>query len=124
MRTLLLTSAAIAAFATSAHAVDLGHGFSFNGKLETAYAIDAEKTTSVATPSITYAWSNITVKAGSDFKLWDNDWVGHDAFDTLPTVDVEAVIAARDNLELKAVTAYDLDTHNRAEITLTAKLSF
>ena len=117
MRNVLITSAAIVAFATSAHAVDLGNGFSFNGKLVTAYTVDAEDFTSVATPSISYDWNNLTLKAGSDFTVWNNEWAAHDMFDVRPTVDLEAVLAARDNLELKAVTAYDLQAHNRAEIT-------
>ena len=45
-------------------------------------------------------------------------------FDVKPTIDFEAILAAQDDLELKAETTYDMEAKNRGEITLTATLSF
>ena len=124
MRNLLLTSAAIVAFATTASAIDLGNGFSAGTDVVAAYTVDAADMTTVVTPTLSYGWDNFTLNASTDLSVWNNGWAGHQTFDARPTIDFEAILAAQDNLELKAVTSYDMQAKNRGEITLSAKLSF
>ena len=124
MRNLLLTSAAIVAFATTASAIDLGNGFSAGTDVVAAYTVDAFDMTTVVTPTLSYDWDNLTLNASTDLSVWNNGWAGNQMFDVKPTIDFEAILAAQDDLELKAETTYDMQAKNRGEITLTATLSF
>tara|TARA_B110000503_G_scaffold138282_1_gene224190 strand:- start:1400 stop:1840 length:441 start_codon:yes stop_codon:yes gene_type:complete len=124
MRNLLLTSAAIVAFATAASATELGYGFSLGADVATSYTVDAEDFTSVVTPTLSYGWNDLTLNASTDLSVWNNGWAGHQMFDVKPTIDLEAVYAVQDDLKLKAATTYDLEADGRGEITLTATLSF
>ena len=124
MKNVLLTSAAIVAFASAASAFEIAPGLSAGADVATSYTVDAEDVTTTLTPILSYNWNAISLSASTDLSVWNNGWAGHQMFDVKPTIDFEAILAAQDDLELKAETTYDMEAKNRGEITLTATLSF
>jgi hypothetical protein len=124
MKNVLLTSAAIVAFASAASAFEIAPGLSAGADVATSYTVDAEDLTATLTPTLSYNWDAISLSASTDLSVWNNGWAGHQMFDVKPTIDLEAVYAVQDDLELKAATTYNMEAENRGEITLTATLSF
>jgi hypothetical protein len=124
MKNVLLTSAAIVAFASAASAFEIAPGLSAGADVATAYTVDAEDLTTTLTPTLSYNWDAISLSASTDLSVWNNGWVGHQMFDVKPTIDLEAIVAVQDNVELSVATTYDMDENDRGDITLTATLSF
>ena len=124
MKNVLLTSVAIVTFASAASAFEIGKGVSAGADVVTSYTIDANDFTSVVTPTISYNWQMIGLSASTDLSVWNNGWVGDAMFNVKPTIDLEAIIAVQDDVQLKAATSYDWEAGDRGEITLSATLSF
>jgi hypothetical protein len=124
MKNVLLTSAAIVAFASAASAFEIAPGLSAGADVVAAYTVDAADMTTVVTPILSYGWNNLTLNASTDLSVWNNGWVGHETFDVQPSIDLEAILAVQDDVELSLETSYDLEAADRGEITLTATLSF
>jgi hypothetical protein len=124
MKNALLTSAAIVAFASAASAFEIAPGLSAGADVVTAYTVDAKDVATTLTPTLSYNWSAISLSASTDLSVWNNGWVGNTMFDVKPTIDLEAIFAAQDNVELSLETSYDIEAADRGEITLTATLSF
>jgi hypothetical protein len=124
MKNVLLTSAAIVAFASAASAFEIAPGLSAGADVATSYTVDAKDVTTTLTPILSYNWDAISLSASTDLSVWNNGWAGHQMFDVKPTIDFEAILAAQDDVELKAATTYDMEAGDRGEITLTATLSF
>ena len=124
MKNVLFTSAALIAFASASSAFELGNGFTAGAKVLASYTVDAADMTTIATPKVSYGYNVITVSAATDLSIWNNGWVGEDVLTTKPTIDFEAIVAAQDNVELKATTSYDFATKDRSDITLSLAFSF
>ena len=124
MKKVLLTSVAIATFSSAASAFDLGNGFSAGGEIVAAYTVDAEDTTAVFTPSLSYTEGNFGAVASIDISVYENEWVLQDQFDVGQTVDFELTYSLRDNMELMLETAYNFEAGAREEVTLTATFTF
>jgi hypothetical protein len=124
MKNVLLTSAAIVAFASAASAFEIAPGLSAGADVVAAYTVDAKDVTTTLTPILSYNWDAISLSASTDLSVWNNGWAGHQMFDVKPTIDFEAILAAQDDVQLKAATSYDWEAGDRGEITLSATLSF
>lgn len=126
MRTIVL--AIVAAMATApAMAADLGTtGLTLNTEAEAQYKVDAETTTIKLTPELGYAYMGLDLTAATTLNVYDNagGFTLGDEFDHMPTIDFGASYMASDALELELGTAYNLETKERSEITLTATFSF
>ena len=126
MRTIVL--AIVAAMATApAIAADLGTtGLTLNTEAEAQYKVDAETTTIKLTPELGYAYMGLDLTAATTLNVYDNagGFTLGDEFDHMPTIDFGASYMASDALELELGTAYNLETKERSEITLTATFSF
>lgn len=126
MRTIVL--AIVAAMATApAMAADLGTtGLTLNTEAEAQYKVDAETTTIKLTPELGYAYMGVDLTAATTLNVYDNagGFTLGDEFDHMPTIDFGASYMASDALELELGTAYNLETKERSEITLTATFSF
>ena len=126
MRTIVLATVATMA-ATSAMAEDLGTtGLTLNTDLVAQYKVDAETTTFKLTPELGYAFMGIDLTAATTLNLYDNagGFTLDDEFDHMPTIDLGASYMASDALELELGTAYNLETKDRSEVTMTATFSF
>jgi opacity protein-like surface antigen len=124
MKKVLLTSAAIVAFASAASAMDLGNGFTAGGEVAAAYTVDAGDTTVVLTPEVVYSSGAFTTTASVDISVYENGFTLDDQFKIGQTVDFELTYDVRDNLELMMETSYDFNAGARDEVTLTATYSF
>jgi hypothetical protein len=126
MRTTVL--AMVAAMATApAMAADLGTtGLTLNTEAEAQYKVDAETTTVKLTPELGYAFMGVDLTAATTLNVYDNagGFTLDDEFNHMPTIDLGASYMATDALELELGTAYNLETKDRAEITLTATFAF
>jgi hypothetical protein len=76
MKNVLLTSAAIVAFASAASAFEIAPGLSAGADVVAAYTVDAADMTTVVTPILSYGWNNLTLNASTDLSVWNNGWVG------------------------------------------------
>jgi hypothetical protein len=125
MKNVLLTSAAIVAFASAASAFDLGNGLALGAEVVTAYTVDAKDMTTVVTPALSYSLNTLTATASTDLSVWNNGWVGNDTVDVKPTLDLELSFMVNPNVELLAETSFDLEANDgRDEVTLSATLNF
>ena len=126
MRTIVL--AMVAAMATApAMAADLGStGLTLNTEAEAQYKVDAETTTIKLTPELGYAFLGLDLTAATTLNVYDNagGFTLDDEFDHLPTIDLGASYMATDALELELGTAYNLETKERSEVTLTETVTF
>ena len=126
MRTIVLATVASMA-ATSAMAEDLGTtGLTLNTDLVAQYKVDAETTTFKLTPELGYVFMGVDLTAATTLNLYDNagGFTLDDEFDHMPTIDLGASYMASDALELELGTAYNLETKDRSEVTMTATFSF
>ena len=125
MKNVLLTSAAIVAFASVASAFEIAPGLSAGADVVAAYTVDAADMTTVVTPILSYGWNNLTLNASTDLSVWNNGWVGNDTVDVKPTLDLELSFMVNPNVELLAETSFDLEANDgRDEVTLSATLNF
>ena len=126
MRTFVL--AMVAAMATApAMAADLGTtGLTLNTEAEAQYKVDAETTTIKLTPELGYAYMGVDLTAATTFNVYYNagGFTLGDEFDHMPTIDFGASYMATDALELELGTAYNLESKERSEVTLTATFAF
>ena len=126
MKNVLIITAAIAAFATSASAWEVGAtGISLNNEVVAAYTVDAADMTTVWTPTLSYDISSVGLSASTDLSVWNNGWVGDDTLDVKPIVDFEADYAVNETLGLTAKVSYNLEAAaKRSDITLEATFNF
>ena len=130
MKKVLLTTAALVAFASTASAMDLLiPGLALNTEVVAEHKYDAETTTLVATPELAYtpaAFDRLTVTAGMDVNVWDNTggFTAMDTFDVKPEIALGATFWAAKNVELEALTSYDFEAAQRGEITVRATFAF
>ena len=127
MRTIVLaTVAAMAATSAMAETALGTTGLTLNTEAEAQYKVDAETTTIKLTPELGYAFMGVDLTAATTLNLYDNagGFTLDDEFDHLPTIDLSASYMATDALELELGTAYNLETKDRSEVTMTATFSF
>lgn len=129
MRTFVLAIVAAMA-ATSATAMDLPvAGLSLNTDVVLEHKVDASTTQLDLAPELEYApgaVAGLALTAGMNIDLWDNtnNITLDTEFDVMPTIDFGATYQAMDNLELELGTAYNFETKERTEITLTSTFAF
>ena len=131
MRTFVLAMVAAMA-ATSATAMDLPiNGLSLNTDVVLEHKLDAEATQLDLAPELEFApgaVAGLALTAGMNIDVWDNtnQLTLDTEFDVMPTIDFGAtyVPAGMDNLELELGTAYNFETKERTEITLTTTFAF
>jgi hypothetical protein len=126
MKNVLIITAAMAAFATSASAWEVGAtGISLNNEVVAAYTVDAADMTTVWTPTLSYAISSVGLSASTDLSVWNNGWTGDTTLKTKPTIDLEADYAVNETLGLTAKVSYNLEAAaKRSDITLEATFNF
>ena len=129
MRTFVLAMVAAMA-ATSATAMDLPiNGLSLNTDVVLEHKLDASTTQLDLAPELEFAPSavaGLALTAGMNIDVWDNtnQFTLDTEFDVMPTIDFGATYQAMDNLELELGTAYNFETKERTEITLTTTFAF
>ena len=128
MRTIVLATVAAMA-ATSALAADIPPDLALNTDVVTTHMWDAETTTVILNPELSYTGLgyDTTFTVGTKLNVWDNTSkiMLDDELDHLPVFDFGISWKATDQLELEAVTSYDLDAKDRSEdIKLVATFSF
>jgi len=127
MRTVFIAAVALAASATVAGAVDLGTtGVTLNTDIVAMHKLDAEATTMTIEPELGYAMGMANFTIGTMLNVWDNDnnVTIDDEFDHLPVVDFGVTYGLTDNVELEAMTSYDLEAEQRGEATVMLTFSF
>lgn len=130
MKKVLLTTAALVAFASTASAMDLPvPGLALNADVVAEYKYDAATTTLVANPELAYtpgALDRLTVTAGMGVNVYDNvgGFTVMDTFDVKPEIAFGASFMATDSVELEALTSYDFEAAQRGEVTVRATFSF
>ena len=130
MKNVLLTTAALVAFASTASAMDLPlPGLALNTEVVAEHKVDASTSTLVATPELAYTpyvLDRLTVTAGMDVNVWDNagGFTAMDTFDVKPEIAFGASFMATDSVELEALTSYDFEAAARGEITVRATFNF
>jgi len=130
MKKVLLTTAALVAFASTASAMDLPvPGLALNADVVAEYKYDAATTTLVANPELAYtpgALDSLTVTAGMGVNVYDNvgGFTVMDTFDVKPEIAFGASFMATDSVELEALTSYDFEAAQRGEVTVRATFSF
>jgi hypothetical protein len=126
MKNVLIITAAMAAFATSASAWEVGAtGISLNNEVVAAYTVDAADMTTVWTPTLSYTFNSVGLSASTDLSVWNNGWVGDDTLDVKPIVDFEADYAVNEVLGFAAKMSYNLEAAaKRSDITLEATFNF
>ena len=128
MRTLFL-ALATTFFASSVMAADITPDLALNTDVVTTHMWDAETTTVILNPELSYTGLgyDTTFTVGTKLNVWDNTSkiMLDDELDHLPVFDFGISWKATDQLELEAVTSYDLDAKDRSEdIKLVATFSF
>ena len=128
MRTIVLATVAAMA-ATSALAADITPNLALNTDVVTTHMWDAETTTVILNPELSYTGLgyDTTFTVGTKLNVWDNTSkiMLDDELNHLPVFDFGISWKATDQLELEAVTSYDLDAKDRSEdIKLVATFSF
>jgi len=127
---LTITTVALAAFASTASAMDLPlAGLALNTDAVAEYKVDAETSTLVVSPELAYtpyAFDRLTVTAAMDVNVWDNtnNFTLMDTFDVKPEIAFGATFAAADSIELEALTSYDFEVAQRSEVIVRATFSF
>ena len=128
MRTLFL-ALATTFFASSVMAADITPDLALNTDVVTTHMWDAETTTVILNPELSYTGLgyDTTFTVGTKLNVWDNTSkiMLDDELNHLPVFDFGISWKATDQLELEAVTSYDLDAKDRSEdIKLVATFSF
>lgn len=126
MRTLVLATAA-ALIASSAAAIDLGaSGVSLDTEVVAMHQVDAESTTLTINPELGYVFGMANFTMGTKLNVWDNDnrITLDDELDHLPVIDFGVTYDLTDNVELEAVTSYDLEAETRGEVKMMATFNF
>ena len=90
------------------------------------HKLDAEATTMTIEPELGYAMGMANFTIGTMLNVWDNDnnVTIDDEFDHLPVVDFGVTYGLTDNVELEAMTSYDLEAEQRGEATVMLTFSF
>ena len=128
MRTLFL-ALATTFFASSVMAADITPDLALNTDVVTTYAWDADTTTVIVNPELAYTGLgyDTTFTVGTKLNVWDNTSkiMLDDELDHLPVFDFGISWMAMNNLELEAMTSYDLEAGDRSEdIKFVATFSF
>ena len=128
MRTLFL-ALATTFFASSVMAADITPDLALNTDVVTTHMWDAETTTVILNPELSYTGLgyDTTFTVGTKLNVWDNTSkiMLDDELDHLPVFDFGISWKATDQLELEAVTSYDFEAEGRSEdIKLVATFSF
>tara|TARA_B110000444_G_scaffold244094_1_gene263212 strand:- start:26 stop:412 length:387 start_codon:yes stop_codon:yes gene_type:complete len=128
MRTLFL-ALATTFFASSVMAADITPDLALNTDVVTTYAWDADTTTIIVNPELAYTGLgyDTTFTVGTKLNVWDNTSkiMLDDELDHAPVFDFGISWMAMDQLELEAMTSYDLEAGNRSEdIKFVATFSF
>ena len=128
MRTLFL-ALATTFFASSVMAADITPDLALNTDVVTTHMWDAETTTVILNPELSYTGLgyDTTFTVGTKLNVWDNTSkiMLDDELDHLPVFDFGISWKAMDQLELEAVTSYDFEAEGRSEdIKLVATFSF
>jgi hypothetical protein len=128
MRTLFL-ALATTFFASSVMAADITPDLALNTDVVTTYAWDADTTTVIVNPELAYTGLgyDTTFTVGTKLNVWDNTSkiMLDDELDHAPVFDFGISWMAMDQLELEAMTSYDLEAGNRSEdIKMVATFSF
>jgi|TARA_B110000211_G_C13976421_1_gene507366 hypothetical protein len=128
MRTLFL-ALATTFFASSVMAADITPDLALNTDVVTTYAWDADTTTIIVNPELAYTGLgyDTTFTVGTKLNVWDNTSkiMLDDELDHAPVFDFGISWMAMDQLELEAMTSYDLEAGNRSEdIKMVATFSF
>ena len=128
MRTLFL-ALATTFFASSVMAADITPDLALNTDVVTTHMWDAETTTVILNPELAYTGLgyDTTFTVGTKLNVWDNtsNIMIDDELNHLPVFDFGISWMAMDQLELEAMTSYDLDAKDRSEdIKFVATFSF
>jgi hypothetical protein len=128
MRTLFL-ALATTFFASSVMAADITPDLALNTDVVTTYAWDADTTTIIVNPELSYTGLgyDTTFTVGTKLNVWDNtsNIMIDDELNHLPVFDFGISWMAMDQLELEAMTSYDLEAKGRSEdIKFVATFSF
>ena len=128
MRTLFL-ALATTFFASSVMAADITPDLALNTDVVTTYAWDADTTTIIVNPELAYTGLgyDTTFTVGTKLNVWDNTSkiMLDDELDHAPVFDFGISWMAMDQLELEAMTSYDLEAKGRSEdIKFVATFSF
>ena len=130
MKKVLLTTAALVAFASTASAMDLPlPGLALNTEVVAEHKYDAGTTTLVATPELEYTpymLDRLSVTAGMNVNIWDNagGFTATDTFDVKPEISFGAAFSVLPNVELEALSSYDFEAAQRGEVTVRATFAF
>ena len=128
MRTLFL-ALATTFFASSVMAADITPDLALNTDVVTTHMWDAETTTVILNPELSYTGLgyDTTFTVGTKLNVWDNtsNIMIDDELNHLPVFDFGISWMAMDQLELEAMTSYDLEAKGRSEdIKFVATFSF
>ena len=128
MRTLFL-ALATTFFASSVMAADITPDLALNTDVVTTHMWDAETTTVILNPELAYTGLgyDTTFTVGTKLNVWDNtsNIMIDDELNHLPVFDFGISWMAMDQLELEAMTSYDLEAKGRSEdIKFVATFSF
>ena len=128
MRTLFL-ALATTFFASSVMAADITPDLALNTDVVTTHAWDADTTVVTLNPELAYTGLgyDTTFTVGTKLNVWDNTSkiMLDDELDHLPVFDFGISWMAMNNLELEAMTSYDLEAGDRSEdIKFVATFSF
>ena len=122
--------AALVAFLASssqiAYAIDLAPNISLDTEIELEHQLDAEATTIILEPEITYTLGLADFTVGTTLEIWDNTdrFTLDDQFDHIPTMDFGVSYPLQENWEIEAGTSYNFENEQRGEIILKATFSF
>ena len=128
MRTLFL-ALATTFFASSVMAADITPDLALNTDVVTTHMWDAETTAVTLNPELAYTGLgyDTTFTVGTKLNVWDNtsNIMIDDELNHLPVFDFGISWMAMDQLELEAMTSYDLEAKGRSEdIKFVATFSF
>jgi len=128
MRTLFL-ALATTFFASSAMAAEITPSLALNTDVVATHKYDAETTTMIINPELAYTGLgyNTTFTLGTKLNVWDNSnqIMIDDELKHKPVFDFGISMMATENLELEAMTSYDLEAKGRSEdIKFVATFSF
>ena len=128
MRTLFL-ALATTFFASSVTAADITPNLALNTDVVTTHKWDADTTAVTLNPELSYTGLgyDTTFTVGTKLNVWDNtsNIMIDDELNHLPVFDFGISWMAMDQLELEAMTSYDLDAKDRSEdIKFVATFSF
>ena len=124
MKNVLLTSAAIVAFASAASAFEIAPGLSAGADVATSYTVDAQTTDTYLKPILSYGYDAFGLEISTDLAVYSEEWVLNDTTTVKPTLDFEATYDLTSNFELMGEMSYDLEAAERTDILITATLSF